>query len=69
MHHMHVGASGGQQRALDSLELELQEIVNHLMWVMGTEPGSSTSGLVFLNVEPLLRLLSVPPLSLAVSLF
>lgn len=29
---------GGQERALDSLKLQLQVFVNHPMWVLGTEP-------------------------------
>lgn len=39
---LHVaGAYGGQKRALDSLEPELQAVVSHHM-VLRTEPGSST---------------------------
>lgn len=38
--HMPVGAQGGQ-RVLDSLELELQVFVNHLVWILGTKPGFS----------------------------
>jgi hypothetical protein len=34
------GARGGQ-RAPDALQLELQDVVSHLMWVLGTELGSS----------------------------
>lgn len=37
---MPVGAQGGQ-RVLDSLELELQVFVNHLVWILGTKPGFS----------------------------
>lgn len=31
-------AQGGQEGALDLLELEIQMVV-HLMWVLGIEPG------------------------------
>jgi hypothetical protein len=37
------GAHRGQKRALDTLNLKLQVIVSHLLWVLGTEPGSSAS--------------------------
>ena len=37
---MHADACGGQ-RAPDPLELELQAVVSHLAWVLGTKPGSS----------------------------
>jgi hypothetical protein len=36
-----VGTHGGQERVSDSQELELQAIMNHLMWVLGTELMSS----------------------------
>lgn len=29
MHHVHAGSLGGQKRALNSLELELQAVVSH----------------------------------------
>lgn len=32
---------GNQKRISDPQELELQEVENHLIWVLGTEPGSS----------------------------
>lgn len=35
------GAQGGQNRALDTLELESEAFVSHLKWVMGTKPGPS----------------------------
>lgn len=37
------GAHGGQQGATDPLELELQVFMSCLMWVIGTELGSSAS--------------------------
>jgi hypothetical protein len=39
--YVNAGASGGQRRMSDSLELELQAVVRYLMWVMGTELRSS----------------------------
>ena len=38
--HRSLGASGGQ-RCQSPLELELQVVVNPLMWVLGSEPRSS----------------------------
>ena len=32
--HMSVGACGGQERVLDSLELEWQAVVSHPIWVL-----------------------------------
>jgi hypothetical protein len=41
--HVHVsaGTSGGQRRALDPLELPLQEVVRCLMCMLGTELRTS----------------------------
>lgn len=44
MHSMYTGACEGR-RALDTLELELQEVVSCLMWVLGIKFRSSTSAL------------------------
>lgn len=33
----HVGTRGSQKKALESLELELQEVVSYTTWVLGTE--------------------------------
>lgn len=38
-----IGACGGQQKAPDPLELELQVVVSHLTGALGTEPRSSTN--------------------------
>ena len=38
---MNVGTQGVQKRALDSLELELQEVVSYLTWVLVMELRSS----------------------------
>lgn len=38
---MCVCSSGGQKRALEPQELESQAVVSCLMWVMGSNPGSS----------------------------
>ena len=47
----HVSASACriQERVLDPLELELQAVVSHLMWVLRTELGSSPRVLCVLN--------------------
>lgn len=37
---MSAGAQGGQKRELEPLELGLQVIVSHLMWVLATQLGS-----------------------------
>lgn len=37
---MSTGIRGVQEKATDTLELELQAVVSCLMWVLGTEPGS-----------------------------
>ena len=37
------GVQKGQKRKSDSLELDLLAVVNHLMWVLDTEPRSSAS--------------------------
>lgn len=39
--HMYVGDHRGWKRALGCLELELEVVVNGLMWLFGTELGSS----------------------------
>jgi hypothetical protein len=38
---MCVGAPGGQKRAPDHQELELQLVVSHHVWVLRTEPRPS----------------------------
>lgn len=48
MHHMCAGAHKGQ-RALDSLELELQEAMSHQMWLLRTEPRFSARAVSSLN--------------------
>lgn len=44
--HVTAGASGVQQRALNSLELELQVVVNCPAWVVRTKLGTSTKNSV-----------------------
>lgn len=39
--HMYAGACGSQRKVSDFLELELQEVVGHPMWVLGTKSRSS----------------------------
>lgn len=41
VYHVHLGAHEGQKRAWESLELELQEVVNHPVWILGIESQSS----------------------------
>lgn len=41
VYHMHAGGCKSQKRTLDPLELELQEVVSHPMWVLGIQPGST----------------------------
>lgn len=49
---MAAGTHGGQERASDSLKLE-SHVVSLLMWVLGTEPGSSgRTTCVFIAMEP-----------------
>ena len=49
---------GGQKRVIYSLELELAEVVSHLMWVLGTEPGSFTKAISAFNY---VSAVSLPP--------
>ena len=35
-----MGGCGDPERALDTLELELQAVESYLMWVLGTTPES-----------------------------
>lgn len=39
--HIPVGSYQGQKRVLDPLEPELQAVMNHLLWVLGTFTVSS----------------------------
>ena len=41
VYHIHALACGDQKKALEPLELELQITMSLLVWVLGTEPGSS----------------------------
>lgn len=43
--HMCANACRGQNRVLNPLELELQAIICHLMWVLGTKLQSSARAL------------------------
>lgn len=45
---------GGQERVLD-LELELQVVLNMLMWVLATDSGPLEEQQGFLTVEPLFQ--------------
>lgn len=46
---------GGQKKALDALELELQAIMGCLMWVLGTKPRSPAKAASDFKVEPSLQ--------------
>lgn len=39
--HRHAGAHGGQKGTLNPLELRLQAVRSHLMWVLGPKLSSS----------------------------
>ena len=39
--HTYLGAPGDQTRVSEFLELELQTVVSHVTWRLGTEPGPS----------------------------
>lgn len=51
---------GGQKRVTYPLELELAEVVSHLMWVPGTEPGSFAKAISAFNYAPTV---SLPPIT------
>lgn len=55
--HMCVVAYGIQKTVLDILELELQEIVSHPIWVLGTELRSSERVAYALTTESFLQTL------------
>lgn len=46
--HVKGDASRGQNRVLDTLDLELYAVVSHSMWVLGTELWSLARTAVFL---------------------
>lgn len=48
VHYMYSGVSGSWKTASDSLEQELQDA----MWMLGMEPGSSTSALNHCAISP-----------------
>ena len=50
--HMHVGTHGGHKRALYPVELELQVVVNNLIWVLGAKLKSLQEQCELLNMEP-----------------
>lgn len=53
--YLHVGADalGGQKRATNPLELELQAVMSCLTWVLGAEPVSSGRAQAHFSTEPL----------------
>lgn len=50
--HTSVGAQGVQERVLVPLDLELQVVVTHPTWALGTKLKSSGGAAVFLMAEP-----------------
>jgi hypothetical protein len=46
---MYTYSLGGQKRASDLRELELQAAMSHQMWMLGTKPGSSVRAVHGLN--------------------
>lgn len=46
---VYMGSLRSQKTASDHMELELQEVVNYLRWVPGTDPCSSVRMLCILN--------------------
>lgn len=58
--YLSVCAWGGQTRTPYTLELELQEVVSRLMFVLGTELGSSAKAATALNAVISLAPISVP---------
>jgi hypothetical protein len=48
---MSAGTCRSQKRAQDLLELELQEVVSYLIWVLGIEPGFSARAVCDLHIE------------------
>lgn len=55
MYHVCEGTPGGQKRASAPLELELQSVVKHLIWVLGTVPEFSARAASTIN-KPSLQL-------------
>lgn len=49
---MSAGAHGSQKRASDPLELELQEVLSHQEWVLGTKNWCSEKAARLLIIEP-----------------
>lgn len=49
------GAWGGQTRASDTLEVELQAVVSHLLWVLAPELGSFARAVYPRIAEPFLQ--------------
>ena len=63
--HCECAIACGGQRVLDCLELGLQAVMSHLMWVLGTEPWSFGT-----HFQPLSHLSSfLPSVCLSVCLF
>lgn len=50
--HLHVGAHGDHKRALYPMELELQVVVNNLLWVLGAKRKPLQEQYELLTMEP-----------------
>ena len=58
MYHIHLRAYGGQKRASNPLELQLQAVIA-AMWMLGTKPRLSGEQLVLLTSEAHLQPLNL----------
>jgi hypothetical protein len=51
VYHLHAGTQRRLKRVLDAMVLKLQVVVSHLVWVVGTESGSSArTGSILITV-------------------
>ena len=57
--HVNAVVPGGQEKALVSLELDLQVMVSSLVWAPGTKLGSSARAAIALNCRVILPTLLV----------
>jgi hypothetical protein len=49
--HVHAALCSGQKRELEPLVLELEHVISHLKWVLGTSPASLQEQQVLLTPE------------------
>lgn len=62
MHTLYTSTRRGQKMVSDALELEFQAVESCLMWVLGTDLGSSTRIVNALNCRAISPVLYAPPL-------